>query len=87
MARRRFPGSAALKALSFGGGFFLLMDEVMNPAFGLTPGPTAFPWQTHARGLGGHLVFGLASEGVLQGLDRAVPNLRFSREATRAWTG
>jgi hypothetical protein len=41
----------------------------MNPVLGLTPGPTAFPCQTHARGLSGHLVFGLV-EVMLEGLDR-----------------
>jgi uncharacterized membrane protein YagU involved in acid resistance len=68
--RRRMRMAAALKGLAYGAGFFMLMDEAMNPALGLTPGPFAFPWQTHARGLGGHLVFGLVSEAVLEGLDR-----------------
>jgi hypothetical protein len=68
--RRRFPATAALKGLPFGAGFFVLMDEVMNPALGFTPGPAAFPWQAHARGLGGHLVFGMVSEAMLEGLDR-----------------
>ena len=68
--RHRWPTSARLKGLPFGTGFFLVMDEIMNPVLGLTPGPAAFPWQTHARGLGGHLTFGLVSEMVLEGLDR-----------------
>ena len=46
------------------------IDELLNPVLGLTPGPLAFPWQTHARGLGGHLAFGVATELVLEGLDR-----------------
>jgi hypothetical protein len=41
------------------------MDETLTPALGLTPGPDAFPWQTHARGLAGHLVFGTVANGVL----------------------
>ena len=45
------------------GGFF--------ESLGLTPGPRAFPWQAHARGLAGHLVLGLATEGVLQAADLA----------------
>ena len=69
--RRRAPITASLKGLPFGAGFFLVVDEIMNPALGFTPGPTAFPWQAHARGLGGHLAFGLVSEMVLEGLDRA----------------
>lgn len=68
--RRRWPSTAAAAGLPFGAGFFLLVDELMNPLLGLTPGPQAFPWQAHARGLGGHLVFGAANELVLEGLDR-----------------
>ena len=47
-----------------------VIDELMNPVLGFAPGPQVFPWQAHARGLGGHLVFGLTSELVLEGLDR-----------------
>ncbi|MCA1673436.1 MAG: DUF1440 domain-containing protein, partial [Actinobacteria bacterium] len=56
--------------LAFGTGFSLLVDELMNPLLGLTPGPRAFPWQAHARGLGGHLAFGATTELVLEGFDR-----------------
>lgn len=48
--------------LIFGFVFFVVMDETMVPLLGLTPGPLAFPWQTHVRGLVGHLVFGAATE-------------------------
>lgn len=70
LVRHRAPGRAAVKGLAFGRGFYLLFDELMNPLLGLTPGPRAFPWQAHARGLGGHVVFGAATEAVLAGLDR-----------------
>ena len=70
VARNRWPAIARAGGLPFGVGFFLTMDELMNPLLGFTPGPQAFPWQAHARGLGGHVVFGLATEGVLQALDR-----------------
>ena len=68
--RHRVPGVSAARGAVFGVAFFLLLDELMNPALGLTPGPQAFPWQTHARGLGGHAVLGLATELILEGLDR-----------------
>jgi uncharacterized membrane protein YagU involved in acid resistance len=48
--------------LLFGFVFWLVMDEGMTPLLRLTPGPFAFPWQTHARGLVGHLVFGAVAE-------------------------
>lgn len=63
-------------AASLGGGvlfgvlFWLLIDEGANAALGLTPGPSAFPWQTHARGLVGHLAFGTAADRTLAAIQR-----------------
>jgi len=68
-ARRRWPTVARQMGLRFGSGLFVVADEVMNPALGFTPGPKAFPWQAHARGLGGHLTYGMVTELVLEGLD------------------
>lgn len=56
--------------LAFGTGFFLLVDEGVNTAFGFTPPPRAFPWQAHARGLAGHLVFGATTDAVLRATGR-----------------
>lgn len=70
LLRRRVPAVTAANGLAFGTGFYLVVDEVVNPVVGLTPGPQAFPWQAHARGLGGHLAFGATTELVLEGLDR-----------------
>jgi hypothetical protein len=75
LLRRRLAGRGlgrdlALGAL-FGSAVWLLLDEVGNVALGLTPGPRAFPWQTHARGLAGHLVLGLTTEGLMQAADLA----------------
>jgi hypothetical protein len=58
--------------MEFGSGFFVLVDEVANPVLGFTPGPGAFPWQTHARGLAGHTVFGVTAEAVMRALDRVI---------------
>jgi hypothetical protein len=69
LLRRRAPAVRAANGLAFGTGFYLVVDEVLNPVLGLTPGPEAFPWQAHARGLGGHLAFGATTELVLEGLD------------------
>jgi uncharacterized membrane protein YagU involved in acid resistance len=69
LARRRLPAVSRVNGLPFGAGFFMVADELMNPVLGLTPGPAAFPWQAHARGLGGHLVFGVVTEGIMRGLD------------------
>lgn len=65
------PGRELAAGALFGSAVWLLLDEIGNVALGLTPGPRAFPWQAHARGLAGHLVLGMATEGVLQAADRA----------------
>lgn len=68
--RRKWPRTGAVFGLAYGATFFLVVDELMNPVLGSTPGPAAFPWETHARGLAGHLVYGAANEAVLRSLDR-----------------
>jgi len=56
---------------AFGFLFFVLVDEAMNAALGLTPPPRAFPWQAHARGLAGHVVYGIVADAALDAVDRA----------------
>lgn len=68
--RGRVPEADRANGLLYGTAFWALIDEAANVALGLTPGPTAFPWQTHARGLTGHLVFGVAADTTLRLLDR-----------------
>jgi len=68
--RHQLPAPAVARGLGFGAALWLIADEGANPLLGLTPGPRAFPWQAHARGLVGHLVFGLAAEGALSVADR-----------------
>lgn len=70
--RHRLPGAEVGAGLAFGTAFWLMVDEGANYALGLTPGPRAFPWQTHARGLVGHLVFGMSAHAALEVLDAAV---------------
>jgi uncharacterized membrane protein YagU involved in acid resistance len=72
VVRRRFQGIARLAGVGFGTAFWAAVDEGLVPALGLTPGPLAFPWQTHARGLAGHLTFGTVTDGTLRVLDAVV---------------
>ncbi|HET7553078.1 MAG TPA: DUF1440 domain-containing protein [Gemmatimonadaceae bacterium] len=65
LLRDQVPAAAAAGGLLFGTAFFLLMDEGLVYALGLTPGPSKFPWQSHARGLAGHLAYGAATERAL----------------------
>lgn len=68
--RRRIDEAGWAHGLGFGTGFWLLVDEGLVAVLGLTPGPAAFPWQTHARGWLGHLTFGLVVDTALDMLDR-----------------
>jgi len=67
--RRRFEAVGRAAGVGFGTAFWAVVDEGLVPALGLTRGPLAFPWQTHARGLAGHLSFGAVTEGTLRALD------------------
>lgn len=62
LLRNRIPRMGIGTGLAYGTVFWLLMDEGVNYALGLTPGPTAFPWQAHARGWVGHAVLGTGVE-------------------------
>ena len=70
VARRRLAFLGSTVGTAFGTAFWGFMDEGLVPALGLTPGPLAFPWQTHARGFVGHLTFGTVTDGTLRVLDR-----------------
>jgi len=70
--RRRFRALGSAAGVGFGTMFWAAVDEGVVPALGLTPGPRAFPWQTHARGLAGHLTFGTVADGTLRVLDAVV---------------
>ncbi|AFZ69308.1 DUF1440 domain-containing protein [Deinococcus peraridilitoris] len=67
--RDAVPLAGWSKGLLFGAVFWLSVDEVGSAALGLTKPPQAFPWQAHARGLAGHLVFGIATEACFQLFD------------------
>lgn len=67
--RHRVPAADLGRGLLFGTAFWAVIDEGANTALGLTPPPAEFPWQTHARGLAGHLVFGVAADTVLGAMD------------------
>ena len=68
--RRRTPALAAGGGLLYGLGLFLMVDEGVVPALGLAGGPSEYPWQTHVRGLVGHLVLGAGTHATLQLLDQ-----------------
>lgn len=53
-----------------GAGVWLLADETLVPAFGLSKPPWTFGAETHVRSLGAHLVFGTTVEAVRRLLSR-----------------
>lgn len=69
--RNRARSMRAGSGLAFGTAVFLLVDEAAQTALGFSPPPRAFPWQTHARGLAGHLVLGAVIEAPFDVLDIA----------------
>jgi len=49
-----------------------MQDEVLNTVTGLGARPQRYPWQAHARGLVAHIVYGVATELVLNLVENAV---------------
>ncbi len=72
LLRDKLPGSGVARGALYGTGVFLLQDEVLNTITGLGAKPQRYPWQAHARGLVAHIVYGVATELVLNLVDNAV---------------
>lgn len=70
LLRRRAHWAETGQGLAFGTAFWLAVDEGLVPLLGLSEGPLAYPWQSHARGFAGHLTYGLMTETALDLLDR-----------------
>jgi len=78
--RRGFhPGRGMIMGL----GTYLLQDQGLNYALGLAGPPTDYPWQAHARGLAGHLSYGLVTEGTLAIIEMLEPRRRQRRRYSR----
>lgn len=52
------------EGLPFGTAVWLIADDVVVPALGLSKPPTEYPFSTHAYALSSHLVYGLTTEVV-----------------------
>jgi uncharacterized protein DUF1440 len=66
---RDIPAFRKAGGAAFGTAFWAGVDEALVSLLGLTPPPQAFPWETHARGLTGHLAFGIVADRTLRVLD------------------
>ena len=60
--RKAIPAVGYGYGIPYGIAFWALADEFGIWAAGLVPGPQKFSWQSHARGLVGHMVWGMAAE-------------------------
>lgn len=56
----------------FGLGLFLIQDEGVNAAVGLSGRPRDYPWTAHARGLIAHLVYGLVTDALCKAFSVSV---------------
>jgi uncharacterized membrane protein YagU involved in acid resistance len=57
--RDRVPLVGTACGVGFGLGLWLIGDEVLMPAMGLSPPSTQFPWRNHARAAANHLAYGV----------------------------
>jgi hypothetical protein len=66
VVRRRLPLARAGEGAVFGLAVFALNDEYLSTRLGLAGPYTAYPAQTHLRGLAGHVTLGLGTETGIQ---------------------
>lgn len=72
LVRDKLPISGVPRGLLYGLSLFLLQDEILNSVTGLGASPRKYPWQAHARGLVAHLVYGVATELMLELMEKSV---------------
>jgi putative membrane protein len=66
------PVAAVGQGIPFGAAVWLIADEAIVPAAGLSKGPAEYPISTHAYALASHLVYGLTTEVVRRTVRRAL---------------
>ena len=66
------PAATVGQGIPFGAAVWLLADEAIVPAAGLSKGPAEYPISIHAYALASHLVYGLTTEVVRRTVRRAL---------------
>jgi hypothetical protein len=69
--RRRFPWITAGKGALWGATLYVINDLIAGRALRLTGPQRDYPWQTHLRGVVGHVVLGVATHLTLEALEEA----------------
>jgi hypothetical protein len=69
---RRVPAPVVATGAAYGVLVWLLGDELLVPALGLSRKATAYPASTHAKGLASHLVYGTATDAGFRVLERVL---------------
>lgn len=72
VAAEMLPAATAGAGLPFGAAVWVVADEMVVPAIGLSKPPTEYPLSTHAYALASHLVYGLMTEIVRREVRRAL---------------
>jgi hypothetical protein len=70
LLRRSVPAADPAQGLLFGLGFWTLFDEGTTVAIGLAKPPQDYPWEAHARGLAGQLLYRVVPDTTLDLLGR-----------------
>jgi hypothetical protein len=66
------PGATTGAGLPFGAAVWLVADEAIVPAAGLSKSPSEYPLSIHAYSFASHLVFGLTAEVVRRAARKAL---------------
>jgi putative membrane protein len=66
------PATTTGAGLPFGAAVWLITDEIIVPALGLSKPPTKYALSTHAYSIASHLVYGLTTEIVRREVRRAL---------------
>ena len=70
VVRDRFLPVRAGRGILFGLALWVVNDELLNSALGLSGPPEAYPLSSHMRGLIGHVVLGVATDLGIELADR-----------------
>jgi uncharacterized membrane protein YagU involved in acid resistance len=66
------PAATVAEGLPFGAAVWLIADEAIVPAAGLSRKPSEYPPSIHAYAFASHLVYGLTTELVRRAIRRAL---------------